>query len=58
MLLLTRKVGERIRIANGIVVQVLQVTGQRTRLGIEAPPEVSVWRKELRKHQGPFRKRE
>jgi carbon storage regulator len=47
MLVLTRKVGERVLIADGITVQVLQVNGQKVRLGIEAPPEVSVWGEEL-----------
>jgi carbon storage regulator len=47
MLVLTRKVGERVLIADGVVVQVLEVRGQKVRLGIEAPPEVGVWREEL-----------
>jgi carbon storage regulator len=47
MLVLTRKVGERVLIADDIVIQVLEVKGRRIRLGIEAPPEVTVWREEL-----------
>jgi carbon storage regulator len=47
MLVLSRKVGERVVIAGGIVVQVLEVSGQRIRLGVEAPPEVTIWREEL-----------
>ena len=47
MLVLSRKVGERIRIGDGIVVTVVRVTGGGVRLGIEAPPEMPVIREEL-----------
>jgi carbon storage regulator len=47
MLVLSRKIGERVVIGGGIVVQVLEVSGQRIRLGIDAPPEVTIWRDEL-----------
>jgi carbon storage regulator len=47
MLVLTRKVGERIVIDNDIVVQVLQVKGNRIRLGIEAPAGATILRQEL-----------
>jgi carbon storage regulator len=52
MLVLSRKVGERVRIAGDIVVQVLDVKGQRVRLGIEAPLEVAVGRGELAASKG------
>jgi carbon storage regulator len=48
MLVLTRRVGEEIVIANNIRVKVVAVTGQRIRLGITAPPVVHVARAELR----------
>jgi len=47
MLVLTRKVGEKIVIDNRIVIQVLEVKGNRIRLGIESPPGVPIWREEL-----------
>lgn len=47
MLVLSRKIGERVVIADDIIVKVLDVQGGRIRLGIEAPPHVSVWREEL-----------
>jgi carbon storage regulator len=47
MLVLTRKIGERIVIDNRIVVEVLSVKGNRIRLGIEAPAGVDVLRSEL-----------
>ena len=48
MLVLSRKVGERIVIGDGIVLQVLSVQGNRVRLGIAAPLGVSIVREELR----------
>lgn len=47
MLVLSRKIGERIVIGNGIVVTVLEVKGRQVRLGIEAPLAVPIWRGEL-----------
>ena len=47
MLVLTRKAGETIRIADNIVVTVLEVEGHRVRLGIAAPREVPIRRAEL-----------
>jgi carbon storage regulator len=47
MLVLTRKVGEKIVINNNVVLQVLSVKGGRIRLGIESPPDVRIWREEL-----------
>jgi carbon storage regulator len=46
MLVLSRKVGERIVIAGDIVVQVMAVNGGRVRLGIDAPASVGIWREE------------
>ncbi len=47
MLVLSRKVGERIVIGETVVLTVLEANGRRIRLGIEAPPDVSIWREEL-----------
>jgi carbon storage regulator len=47
MLVLTRKIGERIVIDNQIVLEVLQVKGNRVRLGIEAPAGAVILRQEL-----------
>ena len=44
MLIIARKVGTRIVIADNIVVTVLRINGGRVKLGIEAPPEVSILR--------------
>jgi carbon storage regulator len=48
MLVLSRKVGERIRIAADIVVVITAIQGDRIKIGIEAPKSVRVLRGELR----------
>ena len=48
MLVLSRKVGERIWIGENISVTVVRITGGGVRLGIEAPAELTVVREELR----------
>jgi len=47
MLVLSRKIGEKIVIADNIVVTVLSVHGQRVRLGIDAPMGIDIKRQEL-----------
>ena len=47
MLALTRKHGEIICIGNDIQIQVVRIEGDQVRLGIEAPREVPVHRKEI-----------
>lgn len=48
MLILTRRIGESIRIGDDITVVVLDVKGSQVRLGIEAPTGVAVDRHEIR----------
>lgn len=47
MLILTRKTEQSIIIDGGIVVTVLGVDGDRVKLGIKAPAEVSILREEV-----------
>jgi carbon storage regulator len=47
MLVLSRKEGERLVIDGNIVITVVKVGGGGVRLGIEAPPAVSIKRTEL-----------
>ncbi|MCE9556412.1 MAG: carbon storage regulator CsrA [Planctomycetes bacterium] len=49
MLVLSRKLGQQIMIGNDIVVTVLDVRGDRVRLGIVAPTSMPVHRDEVRK---------
>ncbi len=47
MLVLTRKLGENIRIGDVIKITVLEVRSGQVKLGIDAPPEVKVHREEI-----------
>jgi len=47
VLVLTRKAGQSLVISGHIVVTLLEVDGDRVKVGIEAPREVSVLRGEL-----------
>ena len=47
MLVLTRKRNESIVIGDDIEVTVLSVAGEKVRLGIQAPRDVPVFRKEI-----------
>jgi carbon storage regulator len=47
MLVLSRKIGEKVVIGDGIVVVVKRILGQRVTFGIEAPEQVRIVRGEL-----------
>jgi len=47
MLVLSRKERERIRVGDSIIVTIVRVSGDKVRIGIEAPPDVIVLREEL-----------
>jgi carbon storage regulator len=47
MLILTRKVGERVMIGDEISLTVLGVKGNQVRIGVAAPSDVSVHREEI-----------
>ena len=47
MLILTRKVGEMIRIGDVVTVRVLEVRGGQVRLGVDAPADVRIFREEI-----------
>ena len=47
MLILTRRIGENIRIGEDIHVAILGVKGEQVRVGIEAPREITVHREEI-----------
>ena len=47
MLVLSRKVGERILVGDQVTITVVRITGGGVRIGIEAPPELTVVREEL-----------
>ena len=47
MLILTRRVGEKLIIGENVTVTMLGVKGTQIRVGIDAPPEVQVQREEI-----------
>lgn len=51
MLILTRKPSESLIIGEDIVVTILGIRGNQVRIGIEAPPNVSVDREEIRERK-------
>jgi carbon storage regulator len=52
MLVLSRKLGEKIVIGDNIVVTVVKIDRNQIRLGIEAPHEVPVYREEIAPTRG------
>ena len=51
MLVLSRKEGERIKLGDSIIVTVVGVSGDKVRVGIQAPSDVLVLREELKPHE-------
>jgi carbon storage regulator len=47
MLVLSRKIGQEVVLADHIRVRVLEIRGNRVRLGFNAPDDVSIQRAEL-----------
>ena len=47
MLVLTRKPNQSIMIGDDVEVSVLSVMGEKVRIGIQAPQEIPVFRKEI-----------
>lgn len=59
MLVLSRRLGEVLRVGDDIVVTVLGINGNQVRLGIQAPKEIAVHREEIYKriHESDTQKR-
>ena len=47
MLVLTRKRGEQIIVNNDITIEVVEIRGDKVRIGVKAPKEVSIHRLEI-----------
>jgi carbon storage regulator len=47
MLILTRRVGEAVKIGDDVTITVLSVKGSQVRLGVAAPRDVAVHREEV-----------
>ncbi len=47
MLILSRKVDEKIKIGNDITLTIIEVKGDQVKVGVEAPKNVKVFRQEV-----------
>lgn len=47
MLILSRKVDEKIKIGNDISIQIISVSGDQVKIGVDAPKSVKVFRQEV-----------
>ena len=47
MLILTRKLGEKINIGDDIMVTLLEIKGAQVKLGIDAPKHIGIHRNEI-----------
>lgn len=47
MLVLTRKLGEKIRVGHDIIISIVEIQGGQVRVGVEAPKHVSILREEI-----------
>ena len=47
MLVITRKPGQSVYIGDGIKITLHGIRGNQVRIGIEAPPEVKIYREEI-----------
>ena len=54
MLVLSRRATQKLVLPElGISITVVAIKGGAIRVGIDAPPQVTVWREELRQRDGP-----
>ena len=47
MLILSRKIDEKIKIGNDITITIIDVRGDQVKIGVEAPKNVKVFRQEV-----------
>jgi carbon storage regulator len=51
MLVLSRKESQRIRLGDSIVITIVKISGDKVRVGIDAPTSILVLRDELELHE-------
>ncbi len=47
MLILSRKIDQKIKIGNNITLTIIEIHGDQVKIGVEAPKEVKVFRQEV-----------
>lgn len=47
MLILSRKINEKIKIGENITLAILEIRGDQVKIGVEAPRDVKVFRQEI-----------
>ena len=47
MLILSRKIDQKIRIGDDIILTIIDVQGDQVKIGVEAPSDVKVYRQEV-----------
>ena len=58
MLVINRKLDEKVNIGNNIVVTILSIQGNRVKLGFECPRDIDVYRPETREKREHAEKEE
>jgi carbon storage regulator len=53
MLVLSRKYGQQFRIGDDVMITIVKVDRNSVRIGIEAPTDIAICRKELAEHVRP-----
>lgn len=51
MLVVTRKVGQRVLVGDDIFIKVMKIEGNQVSIGIEAPADVPIDREEIRERK-------
>ncbi|MFC0309929.1 carbon storage regulator CsrA [Gallibacterium trehalosifermentans] len=47
MLILTRKIDEKLLIGDEITISVLEVRGNQVKIGVDAPKDIAIYREEI-----------
>lgn len=58
MLVLSRKVGQQVKIGDSIIVTITRIGGQAVRIGVEAPRDMAIVRSEIDSNQDVSKKQE
>ncbi len=51
MLILSRKIGEKLRVGETVAITILGISGRHVRIGIESPQRIPIYREEAVRKQ-------